>query len=297
VSDAYPGRAAADYAARVNAVLEQRTRLRGLTPHGDLFGGIPPNHPLLGAAPHQPLTPNVAAMAEYIGPESVIVDVGGGAGRISLPLALRCARLINVEASVAMAAAFTRNAADAGISNAEVVVSDWERADPPEGTVALVNHVTYLTPDIVPFLERLEVSGRDRVIITVGSQPPPSRNRVVYELLHGEPEEIAPGHVQLVNVLWEMGRLPDVRVLATSGVTQPPLAPTREAAIGAGIAAVQAAQWAFWSLSEDLEKRARELLESRFDELFVASDDGFSPGWFVMGPEILITWRPGTDHI
>jgi len=287
--------AAERYAARVDAVMEQRTRFRGPQPPGDLFDGIAPTHPLLSASPHEPLSPNVSTIAEYIRPDSVVVDVGGGAGRISLALALRCARVINVEPSGAMAAAFRRNAAAAGISNVEAVITPWESAEPPQGTIALVNHVTYLTRDIVPFLERLERAGSERVIITVGSQPPPSRSRVVYELLYGEPECIAPTIAELVDVLWEMGRLPDVRVLPDYGVPLTRPVSTREAAIEAGVAAFQGAQWTFWPMTAELNARLRALLAMRFDQLFTESDAGYIPSWFVHRREVLITWRPGID--
>ena len=42
------GDGAADrYAARVDAVLAQRTRLRGPQPPGDLFARLPSDHPLI----------------------------------------------------------------------------------------------------------------------------------------------------------------------------------------------------------------------------------------------------------
>ena len=79
--------AAGRYAARVDGVLAQRTRLRGPQPPGDLFAGLPSGHPLLAADPRRLLDPNLEIIASYIQPDDVIVDVGGGAGRISLPLA------------------------------------------------------------------------------------------------------------------------------------------------------------------------------------------------------------------
>ena len=122
--------AADRYTAQVDAVLEQRTRLRGPRPPGDLFDALPANHFLLESQPHQPLSPNDAVIAEYLRLESVVIDVGGGAGRTSLPLALRCARVINVEPSGAMAGAFLRNAAAAGIRNVETISSSWQAVDP-----------------------------------------------------------------------------------------------------------------------------------------------------------------------
>ena len=131
------------YAARVDAVLAQRTRIRGSQPPGDLFAGVRPGAPLLTVEPHQPLGENLAILASYIEPGDVVVDVGGGAGRISLALALRCRAVINVDPSAAMGSAFLANAAQAGIDNARFIKGDWLEIEPPAGTVALVNHVTY----------------------------------------------------------------------------------------------------------------------------------------------------------
>ena len=39
-------------------------------------------------------------------PSDVVVDVGGGAGRVSLPLALRCREVVTVEPSAGMAAEY-----------------------------------------------------------------------------------------------------------------------------------------------------------------------------------------------
>ena len=208
--------AAEHYAARVDAVLAQRARLRGAEPSGDLFGDLEPDHPLLKADPRRPLDANLKALADLIEPSDAIVDVGGGAGRMSLPLALRCRSVTNVDPSASMGAAFLANAKAAGISNVDLVQGDWLAADTPQGTVALVNHVTYLTRDIVPFIEKLERAGSRRVILTVNAPPPPSWNRVLFQLVHGEAEEVVPGHAELMNVLWEMGRLPDLTMLLSA---------------------------------------------------------------------------------
>jgi len=286
--------AADQYAARVDAVLAQRTRLRGPQPPGDLFAGVPADHPLLKSDPRRPLDPNLEMIASYIAPDDIVIDVGGGAGRVSLPLALRCREVINVEPSGAMGAGFTANATQAGITNVRVIVSDWLTSAPPVGTVALVNHVTYLTREIVPFIEQLEQVGRRRVLITVNSPPPPSWHRVLYHLVHGETEEVVPGHVELVNVLWELDILPDIRVLPLHTARPIIPAPTREAAIAGEMARFGGDQWALWPLGSDLEQRLRGLLEARFDELFAAGPEGFSPRWITPGREILITWQPNT---
>jgi hypothetical protein len=55
--------AADRYATRVDAVLTQRTRLRGRQPPGDLFAGLPSDHPLMKADPRRPLDPNLEIIA------------------------------------------------------------------------------------------------------------------------------------------------------------------------------------------------------------------------------------------
>jgi hypothetical protein len=41
------------------------------------------------------------------------------------------------------------------------------------------------------------------------------------------------------------------------------------------------------------EERARPLIESNFDQLFVAGDSGFTPLWRADMRELLITWETG----
>jgi SAM-dependent methyltransferase len=285
------GTAASYYAARVDAVLAQRTRLRGPQPSGDLFAGIRPDGVLLRVDPHRPSNKNIEIIASYIVPDDVVVDVGGGGGRVSLPLALRCREVINVEPSAAMGAGFTANATRAGLTNTRVIEGDWLTIEPPIGTVALVNHVTYLTREIVPFIEKLERAGRRRVLMTINNPPQPSQHRILYEQVHGEPEEIAPGHQELLNVLWEMDILPDVQVLPLPTITPSPVA-SREAAISGAMERLKNAQWSFWPLAPDVEQRLCGLMERRFDDFFTSNADGFMPRWITPGREILITWQP-----
>ena len=285
------GAAAAAYRAQVEALLSQRTRLRGAQPEGDLFGRLPKDHPLLVTDPRRPPEPNLAIIASYIEPEDVILDIGGGAGRFSLPLARRCREVVNVDPSEGMLAGFEANAARAGIQNVRAVRSDWPMADPPRGTVALVNHVTYLTREIVPFLAALNSVASRRVLLTVNDPPPPSRHHALYRLLHDEPEAMVPGHVELVAVLREMGVEPEVRHLPDPTIVQPPL-PTREAAVAAAISSAGGSQWAWWPMGETLTGRLRGILESRFEELFEHTTSGYRPRWLTPGHEVLVTWAP-----
>ena len=193
--------AAESYAARVDAVLTQRTRLRGAEPPGDPFAGLPADHPILRSDPRRPLEPNLQIIASYLAPADVLIDVGGGGGRYSLPLALRCREVINVDPSPSMLAAFEANARQAQISNARAIHGSWPMDDPPHGSIALVAHVTYLTRDIVPFVRGLEQVASRRVAMVVGNPPAPARSPETHSFVFGEASAVVPGHVELIDVL------------------------------------------------------------------------------------------------
>jgi hypothetical protein len=161
-----------------------------------------------------------------------------------------------VEPSGAMGTGLTANATQAGITHARLLASDWLTSDPPAGSVALVNHVAYLTREIVSCIKKLARVGRRRVLRTVNRPPPPSWHRVRYHLVHGETEEVVPGHVELVSVLWELGILPDIRVLPLPAGRPMIPAPTRAAAIAGVMARFGGDQWTFWPLGAALDQRS-----------------------------------------
>jgi hypothetical protein len=125
----------------------------------------------------------------------------------------------------------------------------------------------------------------------VNSPPPPARQAVLFERVYGEAELVVPGHAELINVLWEMGALPDVRVLPLA-VNPLETAKSREAAIDGTVARFRSEQWALWPLEESLSRRVKQYLADNFDDFFTAGVDGFAPRLFESGREILITWQP-----
>ena len=146
-------------------------------------------------------------------PEDVFLDVGGGAGRVALPLALRCREVTTVDASPGMGAEFTAAAAEAGISNARFVHANWLEAEGFQGDVALTSNVTYFVREIVPFITKLASAARRRVMITVWSVANPNQNAALFHLVYGEEPVGVPGYRELLPVLWELDILPDVHVL------------------------------------------------------------------------------------
>src|SRR5262245_32578095 len=274
------------YAACIDAVQAQRARLHGAPPLADPWAG--PVARRFRADPHRQLDANLDVLASYTRPEDVLIDVGGGAGRVALPLALRCREVITVDASPGMGAEFTAAAAEAGITNARFVHSNWLEAEGFQGDVALTSNVTYFVRDIVRFVEKLAAAARRRVMMTVWSVPNPNQSSPLFHLVYGEEQAAAPGHRELLPVLWDLGILPDVRVLL--GVPQVQGGPLGAQLPQTPEDAVQLALQGQWLAPHD-QARARQLIEEHFAELFAPSPQGFRLLWRQQAREILITWE------
>ena len=272
--------AAERYAAYFYGVEEQKARVFGPQSQEDIWTGDVAR--LYHLDPHRHLPANLEAVAEYVQPQDVFVEAGGGAGRVGLPISLRCRQVINVERSPGMGAEFAAVVSEAGIGNAKLVQADWLDVQDIRGDVAFAADVTYFVRDIVRFVRKMEAAARRRVIITVWSVPPPHRNAAIFGLVYGEDQALAPGHADLMAALWEMGILPDVRVLPDPPWWDGEPPRTREAAV----------QVAVEEIDPSDHPHAAGIIEAHFDELFQPGPNGYIPLWRGPIKEMLITWEP-----
>ncbi len=271
---------ARNYAAMVDAIEVQRASIGGdsgperWTRAAGRFVADPRREP----------DANLKVILEYIRPDDVVLDVGGGAGRFGLPIALRCREVINVEPSKGMGEAFEAAAKQAGIDNARWVGASWEDAAGVIGDVSLVVNVTYFVRDIVSFIEKLVEASRGRVIIAMSVTPPPNQSADIYELQHDQPLSLVPGYRDLLPVLWEMGIVPDVRVLNEARASSlGGVYATREDAVRAVSAGA--------SGGEAEVALAGAKIAARFESLFEAVDGGFRLKSSGDARMILVTWR------
>lgn len=274
-----------DYASLIDAVDSQKDRLHG--PSGeDVWGGV--NAKRFRHDPNRQMEDNFEIVAEFVKPDDVFVDAGGGAGRIGLPMALRCQEVINVEPSAGMCQEFMESAEEAGIKNSSNVHANWLDSHGIAGDVVHSANVTYFVRDIGLFVERLVASARRRVILSSYSVPNPMHNATLFKMVYGEDQATVPGYTHLLPVLWEMDILPDVRFLPQGihfgGTEQVPSFPkTKEAAVEMSLAGI-------W-LAPQHKNRAEVVVRDQFDSLFEELTEGFRPLWLPEARQVLITWE------
>ncbi len=231
--------------------------------------------------PHRPWDKNLHAIAGYLQPTDVLLDVGGGAGRVSLPLAGQVREVVLVEPSESMRGQFIASRDGAGITNARVSPDWWMESD-ETGDVAVTSDVVYFVRDIVPFLAKLHNSASRRVIICIWRPTPGDMDNELRRVLYDEQPTPWPGLPELAAVMWEMGLLPDLEV-----IPQPPWWIPEAAG---GLSEIQAVELTMGRLEHD-DEPTRALIESNFDRLFERRPDGLSPRWLSGAREVMITWE------
>ncbi len=269
--------AAETYASQIDDYNAQRARV-----YGDR---LPPDSWAAGVAsfrqnPRRELTGILSKLATFVDPDDVITGVGGGAGYLSLPLALRCRQVINMDASPGMLKEFDELAKEAGITNVRSVLSDWLDSKDMSCDLAVTRDVTYFVGQIVPFVGKMASAARRRVIIVVQSVPIPNQSSPLFQLVYGEQQVPVPGHRELLPVLWEMDILPDVYMMSGSPIVD---ALTREDAVASAMVGI-------WLPPGDRDL-ARSLIEANFEKLHEEFGEGFRPLWRPPSREMLITWE------
>lgn len=231
--------------------------------------------------PRRPRDANLAAVAEYLEPTDVFLDVGGGAGRICLALADCAKQVVLIEPSAGMREQFIAARDEAGISNTRIATDWWMDSD-ETGEVIHLSDVTYFVRDIVPFIIKLNNSARRRVMITVWRPTPGDMGSDIREIVLGERPPHWPGLPELSAVLWEMGLLPEIRPLPD----QPWWLTDDERNLSDEAAIDLAMRWL------DAEGEGiRDTVARNLDHLFYRSAGGLTARWLSEPRAVLITWE------
>lgn len=147
----------------------------------------------------------IDVLLELVRSEDSVVDVGGGAGRIALPLAKKCRHVVVVEPSESMRERLAHQVEEWGLNNVEAVGARWEEANVESADVVVCAHVVYTVREIVPFIEKLATHARRTVAIVVFEEPAMANYFPLWPLVYGEERLSLPAFGELCNVLREKG--------------------------------------------------------------------------------------------
>jgi SAM-dependent methyltransferase len=167
---------------------------------------------LFTANPRRTDDVEVNRLVREVTPSTTVLDVGGGAGRFALALALRCQHVTVVEPSPSMRESLCQAAAEAGIDNVSVVAKRWEEADVEPADVVLSAHVIYMIEDIDAFVVKLIEHARQKVLMPTFMRPLMTRYAPFWRWVHGEEMHELPGAVEFMQVLWDMDIYPNIEM-------------------------------------------------------------------------------------
>jgi len=145
--------------------------------------------------------PTVAAVARLLKPKDTLLDVGAGGGRLAVPLARHCLRVVAVEPSESMRKQLADSAASHGIKNIGAVPAGWLSAKVQKADVVLCAHVVYAIDEIEPFVEKLDSRADRLVAVVLQPRPPMSNFYPLWRLVHGEYRRSLPSLPEFLELL------------------------------------------------------------------------------------------------
>jgi SAM-dependent methyltransferase len=212
-------RLATAWADQVRANREQAERVREETP-ADFYGPVSRRFVV---DPHRTDDPTLAALLELARPGETWFDIGCGAGRFALPLALRVGQVIALDPSPAMLAELREGMATAGIPNIRVIEGRWPfesgaslaatSADPIRADVVLMAHVGYDIEAIGAFLDAAEGAAHRLCVAVMAERAPATPAAVVWPAVHGEERHLLPALPEFEALLRARGTPPKVRIV------------------------------------------------------------------------------------
>jgi CTP:molybdopterin cytidylyltransferase MocA/SAM-dependent methyltransferase len=206
------------WADRVRRNRDQVERLGETADGPDFYAGV---SPVFRADPDRVGDAVIEALRRHARPTDVWLDIGAGAGRYALPLAMAVERVIAVDPSPAMLDALRAAMDERGIANVEVVEGRWPEAlvdlgPVPLADVSLIAHVGYDVEAIGPFLDAMERATRRTCLAVLMERSPASLAEAFWPPIHGERRVALPGLPAFVDLLRARGRLPDVEIIESA---------------------------------------------------------------------------------
>ena len=157
--------------------------------------------------------PEINALLTYIKENDTILDVGGGAGRLALPIALKSKHVNIIDPSKGMLETLTNTAEKFDITNIQTTHSEWLDTNAKTATVVICAHVLYGIFEISEFVDKLSLHADREVILLAFDAPPISWLSPFWEFVYKEKRVAVPALKELMNILWEKNIFPDIEMI------------------------------------------------------------------------------------
>lgn len=147
----------------------------------------------------------VKIVTDLMPKNGVLLDIGVGRGRASLPIAAERFRLIGVDESLDMLTGFVEDARRRSM-HVETYEGTWPDSarQVPDADVAMAANVAYNVADIVPFIQAMIDHARVAVVLEVTHRHPWAHLAPLYRAVHDLERPDGPTADDLVAVIAEM---------------------------------------------------------------------------------------------
>jgi len=271
----------AAWAERVRANREQVDLVREVPDH-DFYA---PVSSLFVADPRRTGEEALEVLLALTEPGDRWLDIGAGAGRYALPLAIEVAEVIAVEPSASMRNALRTGKSEHGLANLRVVAGAWPDAlstlgEPPVADVAFIAHVGYDIEAIGPFLDAMEEAASRLCVAMLTDRSPASVADPFWPMVHGVERVALPALPDLAELLRARGRQTEIQRVERAPRTFDSFD---------GLATFIRRQ--LWIADDgDKEQRFRTALARMARE---TDDDGWTLATPPVGSIGVLTWSPG----
>ncbi|HWP62075.1 MAG TPA: NTP transferase domain-containing protein [Candidatus Binatia bacterium] len=197
-----------EWAERVRRNREQVDRFREVPDGPDFYG---PVSSLFRSDPRRTDDPVLDALLAVARPTDRWLDIGAGAGRFALPLALRVREVVALDPSPGMLAALREEMAAHGITNVRPIEARWPLDDPARlaelrSDVALIAHLGYDIEAIGPFVTAMEAAAGRLCVAVLMERQPSAVADAFWPPIHGEARVALPALADFLRLLEAMGR-------------------------------------------------------------------------------------------
>ena len=211
--------AALEWSERVRANRDQVDRVREVEDPFDFYG---PQVHRFRSDPRRTGDATLDALRSLARPDDTWLDIGAGAGRFSLPLALLVREVVALDPSPGMLAALRESAAAAGIDNVRTVEARWPMGAPgPVADVALIANVGHDVEDFGLFLDAMEASARRLCVAVMSERQPAAAAEPYWPPVHGEPRATLPALPDLLALLEARGSRAEITMVDQPARTYP----------------------------------------------------------------------------